>query len=229
MSLFGEGIGPSPTQAQPANGMIPVSTGSVSVTFNGVAAPILYAASGQVNVQVPYEVANVANVTMTLQFGTVTSSSAFSVVPSQPSAFVQSVSYVPCNGEIWQSLPPLAANADGTLSGCGNPATRGTFVTLFLNGLGLAGGNPVTGAISAIAASPPISATATLFNPLGTGGSMEPITVMADVGQINGVWQAQVALPATLPGSSLQLALTVNGVAVRNLLVVWLKEQEKTP
>ncbi|HEY6391144.1 MAG TPA: SBBP repeat-containing protein [Bryobacteraceae bacterium] len=224
VSLFGEGIGPDrPVQAQPKDGFIPVSLGfsGISVTFNGVPAPILYGSSGQVNVQVPYEVANLDSVTMKLQFGMTTSTAVFSVVPSQPSAFVQAVSYASCNGEIRESLLPVAVNADGSLSDCGNRAPRGTFVYVFLNGLGLAGGHPVTGAITTSDA-PAISATAAL-NPLNTGFSTEPILVTPDVGQINSVWQAKIAIPSTSLGSSLQLALTVNGVAVRDSLVVWLK------
>lgn len=225
VSLFGEGIGPDrPAQAQPVDGLIPVSLGftGISVTFNGVPAPILYGSSGQVNVQVPYEIANLDSVTMKLQFGMTTSTAVFSVVPSQPSAFVQAVSYASCNGEIRESLLPVAVNADGSLTGCGNKAQRGTFVYVFLNGVGLAGGHPVTGAISTTPDAPPISATAAL-NPLNTGFSTEPVPVTPNVGQINGVWQAKIAIPLTSLGSSLQLALTVNGIAVRDSLVVWLK------
>jgi len=225
LSLFGEGIGPDrPVQAQPQDGLIPVSLGftGISVTFNGVPAPLLYASSGQVNVQVPHEVADLASVTMKFQYGMTTSTAVFSVVPSQPSAFVQVVGYSSCNGEIRESLLPVAVNADGNLTGCVNKAQRGTFVNVFLNGLGLAGGHPLTGAISTTSDAPPILAVAAL-NPMNTGFSTEPVPVTAVVGQINGVWQAKIAIPLTSPGPSLQLALTVNGVAMRESLVVWLK------
>jgi uncharacterized protein (TIGR03437 family) len=217
LSLFGEDIGPTPAvQAQPQGGFIPVSLGytGLSVTFNDVPAPILYASSGQVNVQVPYEVANLASVTMKIQYGT-TSTAVYSVVPSQPSAFVQAVSYAACNGEIRESLLPVAVNADGSVSGCGNKAPRGTLVNVFLNGLGLAGGHPVTGAIGATSEAPPVSATASF--------STEPVAVTADAGAINGVWQAQIAIPLAWSGPSLQFTLTVSGVAVRDSLVLWLK------
>jgi uncharacterized protein (TIGR03437 family) len=225
LSLFGEGIGPDgPVQAQPQDGFIPVSLGftSISVTFNGVPAPLLYASSGQVNVQVPYEVADLASVTMKIQNGMATSTAVFSVVSSQPSAFVQAVGYASCNGEIRESLLPVAVTPDGSLSGCGNKAQRGTFVNVFLNGLGLAGGHPLTGAISTTSDAPAIVAVAALY-PMSTGFSTEPVPVTAVVGQINGVWQAKIAIPLTSLGSSLQLALTVNGVAVKDSLVVWLK------
>jgi hypothetical protein len=58
---------------------------------------------------------------------------------------------------------------------------------------------------------------------MNTGFSMEPVPMNAVVGQINGVWQAKIAIPVTSLGPSLQLALTVNGVALRDSLVVWLK------
>jgi uncharacterized protein (TIGR03437 family) len=217
LSLFGEDIGPAPAvQAQPAGGFIPVSLGytGISVTFNDVPAPILYASFGQVNVQVPYEVANLASVTMKIQYGTA-STDVFSVVPSQPSAFVQAVSYAACGYEIRESLLPVAVNADGSVSGCGSKAPRGTLVNVFLNGLGLAGGHPVTGAIGTTSEAPPVSATASF--------STEPVTVTADAGAINGVWQAQIAIPLGWSGPSLQFTLTVNGVAVRDSLVLWLK------
>jgi uncharacterized protein (TIGR03437 family) len=217
LSLFGEGIGPTPAiQAQPQGGFIPVSLGyaGLSVTFNDVAAPILYASSGQVNVQVPYEVADLASVTMKIQYGT-TSTAVFSVVPSQPSAFVQAAGYAACGYEVRASLLPFALNADGSVSGCGNQAPRGTSVLIFLNGLGLAGGHPITGAIGATSQAPPVSATASF--------STEPVAVTADAGAINGVWQAQIAIPLGWSGPSLQFTLTVNGAAVRNSLVLWLK------
>jgi uncharacterized protein (TIGR03437 family) len=109
----------------------------------------------------------------------------------------------------------VAVNADGSVSGCGNKAPRGTLVNVFLNGLGLAGGHPVTGAIGATSEAPPVSATASF--------STEPVAVTADAGAINGVWQAQIAIPLAWSGPSLQFTLTVNGVAVRDSLVLWLK------
>jgi uncharacterized protein (TIGR03437 family) len=217
LSLFGEDIGPTPAvQAQPAGGFIPVSLGftGISVTFDGVPAPILYASSGQVNVQVPYEVADLASVTMKIQYGT-TSTAVFSVVPSQPSAFVQAAGYAACGYEVRASLLPFALNADGSVTGCGNKAPRGTLVSVFLNGLGLAGGHPVTGAIGTTSEAPPVSATASF--------STEPVPVTADAGAIDGVWQAQIAIPLAWSGPSLQFALTVNGIAVRDSLVLWLK------
>jgi uncharacterized protein (TIGR03437 family) len=222
LSLFGEALGPgNPVQAQPQGGLIPVSTGSVSVTFNGVPAPILYASSGQVNVQVPYEIAGMSGVTMNLQYGTTTASTAFSVVSSETSAFVQGVSYATCNQETVESLLPLALNAGGSVISCGNLASPGTTVTIFLNGLGLAGGHPVTGGISAASGASVVSTSATLSSS-NTGSSPASVSVTTNAGEINAVWQAQISIPPSVSGPSL-LNLTVNGVPVRDSLVLWLR------
>jgi len=58
---------------------------------------------------------------------------------------------------------------------------------------------------------------------VGSTFSTEPVAVTADAGAINGVWQAQIAIPLGWSGPSLQFTLTVNGVAVRDPLVLWLK------
>ncbi len=58
VSLFGLGIGPSApvfmsTAARP--GFVDTNIGGLTVTFDGVAAPLLYADPNQITVQVPYE------------------------------------------------------------------------------------------------------------------------------------------------------------------------------
>ena len=59
VSIFGTAIGPStPQQGRPdGTGRLPTLIDGVSVTFDGAAAPILYASPDQINVVVPYAVA----------------------------------------------------------------------------------------------------------------------------------------------------------------------------
>jgi hypothetical protein len=46
--------------------------------------------------------------------------------------------------------------------------------------------------------------------------------VTTNAGEINAVWQAQISIPPSVSGPSL-LNLTVNGVPVRDSLVLWLR------
>jgi uncharacterized protein (TIGR03437 family) len=166
LTLYGTGLAPRP--AQPSNGF-PTSFNGVTVTFNGIAAPILYTSGIQINLQVPYEVAGQSEVTMqvTSDFVSppVSESYILAVVQSQPSVFVSPVSFsqpifdiATCKGQNVGGLQPLAFNADGTLNSCTNPAAQGSTVTVFLNGLGVTNPPQVTGALAS--SSTPVSPSA---------------------------------------------------------------------
>src|SRR5207245_4428139 len=124
VTLFGRELSrSSPVQFQPANGHVPTSLGDgVSVTFDGVAAPILFSSAGQVNVQVPYEIANRSNVRLEIQSsGASVCVRELGVVASQPGAFV-SAEFATCHQTVTNSLLPVAHNADGSHNRCENPA-----------------------------------------------------------------------------------------------------------
>ena len=220
VSLFGRGIGPDfPISGQPQDGSFPRSLGGASVTFNGTLAPLLYVSSGQINIQVPYVIAGSASVTMKLTPSVGEASSvAFAVVPSLPSVFLPAAVFATCGSTTASSLQPIALNADGSVNSCSNPAQPGTSVRVFLNGLGTAGGNPVTGAINTVATTLPISGTAT---PNGMVLS-EPVSLATSVGQIGSVIVATIAIPQG-EGPLLEVGLMVNGVSVLDSVVIWLK------
>jgi len=214
------------------------------VTFNGVPAPILYSSSGQVNLQVPYEIAGQSNVAMKIQycgagfpqcpFGGKSDVFNFPVVASQPASFLSAVGYAACGSIPTTSLSPLASNADGTLNSCSNPAVAGSLVQVYLNGVGAGGGNPATGAIAASPAAPlPLLARAIFtLTGIGNGTSVYPpetiiktVPVSTDPGQVNSVWVATIdTTDVTDPiFLTVRFTLTVNGVATRDPVVIWMK------
>jgi len=155
LTLYGTKLSP-PRDAQPS-GTYPTSFNGMTVTFNGMGAPILYAAGDQVNLQVPYEIAGQSEVTMqvTSQFGDPPMSESFflGVVERQPSVLLSPANFTgPLFGaDCGQGAPcrqPLALNADGTLNSSDSPAASGSTVTIFLNGVGLTGPALATGVIS---------------------------------------------------------------------------------
>ena len=221
VTLYGKGIGSqAPAHGQPANGQIPTSLGDgASVTFNGVAAPILYSSPDQINVQVPYEIAGQATAHMEVLApgGVAAGNYDFSVVTRAPTVFVSNVEYATCGQTITNSLLPVAHNADGSLNSCDNPAAGRSIVTLVVNGLGLATPGLTTGAItSGPATKLDISLTAG-----GQGFSMESAP-----GFVNGVWHAKllmVNLALSDPGDTWvsTFTMTIGGVPVRDPLVIW--------
>jgi uncharacterized protein (TIGR03437 family) len=121
LSIYGTGLGPSTGAAAEAgsNGRVGTSIGATTVSMNGIPAPLLYAADGQINALVPYEIAGAqqVSVTITSSLGT-TTTGPLQVVPVQPSIFA-------------------VLNPDGSRNSYQNPAPFGAMVTFLVSGAGV--------------------------------------------------------------------------------------------
>ncbi|HXS96079.1 MAG TPA: IPT/TIG domain-containing protein [Candidatus Limnocylindrales bacterium] len=175
----------------------------VAVTFNGIAAPLLYTSATQINLQVPYEVAGQAQAAM--QVSSREGSPGFSesymlgVAEREPGVFVWPASFTGpladramCNGQGFAGLQPLAFNADGSMNTCTNPAAPGSMVTVFLNGVGVTAPAEATGMV--IASTLPVSPSALLVPGSGPAAPLATLTV---AGAISGVVQARIPAAAT--------------------------------
>jgi uncharacterized protein (TIGR03437 family) len=123
--------------------MLAPSLSGVTVTFNGMPAPILYASDEQVNVQVPTQIAGQSSVQMEVTNTTTTvpldETRTLAVVPQQPSVFLTDEALAgtlsPCYGPDGTAPAAVALNGDGSLNSTSNPAPAGSKVTIFLNGV----------------------------------------------------------------------------------------------
>jgi uncharacterized protein (TIGR03437 family) len=131
----------------------------LSISVNGIAAPILYASATQINLEVPFEIAGQSQVVMEvssqLSSPPVSESYILAVLERQPSVFLLPADFTgtvfdvaSCNGESVSGLQPLALNADGTLNSCANPVPSGSAVTIFMNGIGVTTPPQATGTLS---------------------------------------------------------------------------------
>jgi len=211
------------------------SSNGVAITFNGLAAPILYASGDQINLQVPYEIAGQTQVTMQVSSQSVTpavsESYILGVVARQPAAFVSEASFADtffdaatCNGQTVAGVEALALNADGSVNSCTNPAAPESTVMVFLDGMGVTAPAQATGAISAGAAA--ITPSAALVPP-SDGSLPKPLPTQTVAGLIADVVGVQVPAPAS--SSALQLELvdsqgltySVRGPGV----IIWVRGQ----
>jgi uncharacterized protein (TIGR03437 family) len=221
----------------------------VQVTFDGVPAPLLYVSSSQINVQVPFEVAQPLEVApqtvMTVSIApdaasaySIAATRTFAVAGSSPSLFVDTSvpppNCVPVTFSGFASL--VALNSDGSLNGCGNPAQPGSMVTVFLNGVAAEPNNgffPITGSIT-------VSNTGPLGNqvdvrggsalvPNGDVASLAAGPLFPVAGAIAGVDQLAIQLPG-IGASGLQaisLAVAIDGIPAAPLaaeVIVWMKQ-----
>jgi uncharacterized protein (TIGR03437 family) len=137
VSIYGTGLGPAAGMQngglEPSTGGLPTDVGNVSVMFDNQFAPMFYTSSGQVNLQVPYEVSGrtATNIVIRL-LDAVSSAVSVPVVAAAPGVFA-----------VAGSTQGIVFNQDGTLNGASNPAARGTYVTIYATGLGNV--NPAVG------------------------------------------------------------------------------------
>jgi len=120
VSLYGLNLLPDPSPAA-----IPVAP--VRVVFGGVAAPILYTQSDQINAIVPYRFPRGQDALLELVHDSVTVASLrVAVVDTDPEIFRT-------GGEFSQAI---ALNEDGTINSSANPARIGSVLSLFATGQG---------------------------------------------------------------------------------------------
>lgn len=201
VSLYGTAIGPdSPafaTALDPATGALPSVLGDVTVTFDGVRAPLLVTSSGQVNLQVPYEVAGRANtVVVVSRLGVSSDPVSFPVLTSHPGLFVSA-----------GTTNAVAVNQDGSINGPSSPAPKGSYVTFYGTGSGsvdpaVATGKPAPTSPLAFAKSVSVSiggVDAQVYQ----GGVLSPGFV--------GLLQVAAQVPASAQSGGQSVTLAVNG------------------
>lgn len=199
VTIFGNGIGPAtPAGAQlDSNGKLSTNTGNTTVTFNGVAAPIVYASAGQTSVVVPYEVAGQPAASVQVHYNGGGVSGAVAVDVSAPGLFTADATGL---GQV------AAANQDGLLNSPSNPAAKGSIVTFYATGAGQSAPAGVDGAITAAplpALTQPVS--------LRIGGKPAELKYAGPApGQVSGVLQINAVVPADAPsGDAVSVYLVI--------------------
>jgi uncharacterized protein (TIGR03437 family) len=130
ISLYGAALGPpSPAIQQPdSNGFYGTQLAGITVSFNGVNAPLVYVSASQINAIVPYEVAAQGMATILVNYqGKQMASQTLPVVVTAPGIFTANSSGT---GEA------SVINQDGTVNSASNPARPGTVIAFFLTGEG---------------------------------------------------------------------------------------------
>jgi uncharacterized protein (TIGR03437 family) len=202
VTVLGAGLGP----ATPA-GLTLDSSGSVNtdvagatVLFDGNPAAVIYAASGQVNAVVPYELANPTTQVQVEYHGVPSSSFPVTVVAATPGVFTADSS---------GSGQACALNQDGSVNSNANPAPAGTVVVLYATGGGQTSPAGVDGSVTGSAPLPQLVLPVTVL----IGG--QPATVLYAGGApetVAGVLQINAQIPAAAPpGPAVPVTLKIGG------------------
>ena len=204
----------NPDSAFDNNGKLLTTLGGASVTFNGTPAPIFSSFPGQLNVQVPDEVAgsSPASVVVTVD-GRTSAASSVPIGASLPGIFT-----IPPGGTgqgaVQVANTAIFAAPQGSIPGReARPAARGEFITIFCTGLGAVSNPPGTGR--------PASGQPTVATPQVTiGGVPANVTFSGLAPGFVGLYQVNAEIPAGAPtGNAVPLVLTIGGVQSNSVTI----------
>ena len=144
VSIFGANLAPPRgSTAYGITGAYPTTlgdgtiSGDTTVTFNGIAAPLVYVSPGQINALVPYGVAGQSTVNVVVtRYSLTTAPFAVSITNSSPGIFTATE-----NGSGQGAILNVPANPSDltayTYNGTGNPAPQGSVIEFFATGMGV--------------------------------------------------------------------------------------------
>jgi uncharacterized protein (TIGR03437 family) len=208
-SLYGSALAPAGysflvtsatwPRSAPANGTGP---GEVSVTINGVAAPLYYVSPTQINGQIPYETALGTATAIVTVNGSLPAQVSFPVVAAAPDILVQ-------NGVTQQTIAQNATEGY-SLNTPTNPAHPGDVEVVYLSGIGVS--NPPLTTGESAPSSPPLAVVNYPYQITLNGQPVQacPYDFLGYAPGYTALVQANLCLPTNLTGN-LSLIFTVNG------------------
>jgi uncharacterized protein (TIGR03437 family) len=204
-SQQGGAVSPGEIVSLYQSGILPatVAISDVSVTFNGTAAPLLFAGANQINVITPFELAGQTTASVAVMYqGTSVGQATVSVAPTSPGVFTTG-----------GTLQAAIVNQDGTLNSPSNPAPIGSTVSLFATGAGVFQNPALTDGEIVSGASTPTSTPVGKVAMNVDGHDVRMTYSGPAPGLVAGVLQINFVIPASLtPGSAVTLTVGVGGV-----------------
>lgn len=210
VTIFGENLGPQTlaTGAYDDDDNLGAELDGTQVTFNDVAAPLLYASSGAIGAIVPFELAGSDQATVQVSYnGQPSAAETYNVALTAPGIFTQNASG---SGEA------MVLNQDSSPNSTSNPAAPGSIIVVYATGGGVT--NPVDKDGSIAQSEDPLAAIAAVSATVG--GQAAQVVYAGDApGQVAGMVQFNIQIPkgvqgsvpviVTIAGSSSQATATV--------------------
>jgi endo-1,4-beta-xylanase len=204
--LYGATFGPTTLTFGQAdtNGFLPTECAQTRLLFDGVPAPVLYAQVGQIAAVAPFHLGGKTTTQVVYEYQGVSSAPlAVAVVPAAPGVFSDTI----------LDTSFLVVTRD-------NAARRGNTVFLFLTG----GGDTLPPGLDGQILSTPPFPLLTNTPRVTVGGIECPVLYAGNAaGQVAGVTQVNVLIPAEVPPGEQPLALSIGDATAQLGLTVWIK------
>lgn len=212
VTLYGVGVGPSTlTQYTPnPDGSIPTTIAGVQVFFDSSPAPLLYVSATQIAAIVPYSMQNAGTAQVSVNYnGAASVATPFTVGNTAPGIFTSNTT---------GSGQAAAVNTNGTLNNTSNPAHIGDIISLYATGEGQTTPGGVDGKLAPLTPPYPMpiaNVTATI------GGQPAQVTYYgAAPGEVAGLMQVNIQIPAGIQPGNVPVVLTVGGVVTTSAVTV---------
>ena len=196
---------PIPVTAFP----IPTNLGGLSLQFaSAPLAPLFFGSSGQVNVQIPWELAGQSQPTVIAGMNGLTSA------PQTASLATYAPGIFTANGA--GSGPGAIRDANYQPVSASNPTTAGAFIQIYCTGLGPVSNQPATGAPSPLN---PLASTPTW--PIVTiGGVSAPVQFSGLTPGDVGLYQVNAQVPTAAPkGAAVPLSISIGGATSNTVTI----------
>lgn len=171
----------------------PAAIGGTSVSINGKPAPLTMVSAGQINGQIPYEVAPGEAQIQVTAIGLTGAEMTIAVTPAAPAIL------------LFAGDRPVAQTAEGAMITAENPAVAGSVIRVMFTGFGAVDPAVGSGAPGDGVAKPVLPATVRVGD-----FDAELIDVTLAPGLV-GVAQAQIRLPAEVPAGDQPLTIAMSG------------------
>lgn len=217
ITIFGTGIGPTTLAgaALTPSGTLSTNVGNTTVTFDGIAAPIIYASATQTSVMVPYEIGGRTTTNIQITYSGVPSAALpYSVTAAVPGIYTQNLQ---------GTGPGVILNSDNvTVNGPNTPAAKGSEIVVYMTGEGATTPASTTGAVAATTGNglnkPLLQITATI------GGVTVPATGIVYAGSapgiVYGVMQVNLVIPSTVASGPQPITISLGGTPTQSGVTV---------
>jgi uncharacterized protein (TIGR03437 family) len=180
--------------------MVPTSLGGVTVTFNGVPAPLLFVTALQINAIVPYEIAGQPTANIVVAFGgSMSASLQTNVVDTRPAIFSLT------QGGSGQGA---ILNQDSSVNGANNAAVKGSVIQIFGTGEGQLVPAVLTGSLTP--GTPPFPKPVASNITVTVGGQPAQIQYAGEAPiLVSGVIQINAVVPTSVASGNQPVVVTI--------------------
>ncbi len=207
VTVFGTNFGPATLAGASldSSGKVSTSSGGVQMLIGGVAAPMIYAVSGQASAVVPYEVAGSSNTTVQVMYaGQASKPFPVAVAAAAPGVFTASASGTG-QGAI--------LNADNSPNSTANPVNKGGIVVLYMTGEGQTNPPGITGKVNNVTRVEDLPVPTTQPVTASVGGQTATVLFAAEApGFVSGLMQVNIQLPANVSSGNVPVVVSLGGV-----------------